>query len=166
MEHFIYHIFNKKIGVTTDVVRRMKQQNVNEGEYEIIEKHTNAKTASYREIELQKEYNYPVDKILYWKTLKNAKKAYNSISQAKRVANTNYKLRILNIDYKKRNIDFIKKAKKCEKPISQFDLQGNFVKDWNSAKQAEKELNLSQGGISQCCKGKQKMAYGYLWKHK
>ena len=73
-KHYIYEIFGKKIGATKNVVRRMKQQGVKEGEYRVIEEHTNAKTTSYREIELQKEYNYPVDKQLYWKTLKNQNK--------------------------------------------------------------------------------------------
>jgi hypothetical protein len=73
-KHYIYEIFGKKIGATQNVARRMMQQGVKEGEYRVIEEHTNAKTTSYREIELQKEYNYPVDKQLYWKTLKNQNK--------------------------------------------------------------------------------------------
>jgi hypothetical protein len=35
--------------------------------------------------------------------------------------------------------------------IIQYDLQGNYIKDWESASIAEKELNLSQGSISRCC---------------
>ena len=73
-KHYIYEIFGKKIGATQNVARRMKQQDVKEGEYRIIEEHTNAKVASTREIELQKLYGYPVDKQLYWKTLQNKNK--------------------------------------------------------------------------------------------
>jgi len=75
-KHYIYEIFGKKIGATSDVARRMKQQDVKEGEYRVIEEHSNAKVASAREIELQKLYNYPVDNIPYWKTLqiKNKRK--------------------------------------------------------------------------------------------
>ena len=50
------------------------------------------------------------------------------------------------------------------KPIDQFDLQGNFIKTWDSAVIAEQELNLSSGGISACCRGKQKKAFGFIWK--
>jgi hypothetical protein len=57
-KHFIYHIFGKKIGCTNNIAIRMKQQNVKEGEYEILEEHTNAKTASDRERELQIEKGY------------------------------------------------------------------------------------------------------------
>jgi group I intron endonuclease len=35
--------------------------------------------------------------------------------------------------------------------IIQYDLQGNYIKEWESASIAEKELNLSQGSISRCC---------------
>jgi hypothetical protein len=103
-KHFIYHIFGKKVGVTNDIVRRMREQSVKEGEYEILEEHTNAKTASVREQELQVQYGYRVDNIPYWKTLKNNKKAFTSEVQKKRVDNTDYKAfqkkRVDNTDYK------------------------------------------------------------------
>lgn len=37
------------------------------------------------------------------------------------------------------------------KIIIQYDLQGNFIKEWPNAKLAAKELNLSYGGINRCC---------------
>lgn len=63
--YYIYHIPGIKIGVSQNPDRRVKRQGYSE--YEIIEKHNNIKSASYREIELQKEYGYPVDTILYYK---------------------------------------------------------------------------------------------------
>jgi hypothetical protein len=84
-KHYIYEIFGRKIGATNDVERRMKEQKVKEGEYRIIEEHTNAKTCSIREIELQKEFGYPVDNIQYWKTLRWQKKALTPRAQKKRV---------------------------------------------------------------------------------
>jgi nucleoside-specific outer membrane channel protein Tsx len=90
-KHYIYEIFGKKIGATNDVARRMKEQNAKEGEYRIIEEHTNAKVASQREMELQREFGYPVDRIAYWKTLRWQKKALTKKAQKKRVANTDYK---------------------------------------------------------------------------
>ena len=47
-----------------------------------------------------------------------------------------------------------------------FDLQGNFIKDWDSATQAGKLLNLDDRGINTCCRGKQKTAFGFIWKFK
>ena len=99
-KHYIYEIFGRKIGATNDVERRMKEQKAKEGEYRIIEEHTNAKVCSIREIELQKEYNYPVDRIQYWKTIRNQKKGAAPEARKKAVANTDYKLKTLNTDFK------------------------------------------------------------------
>jgi hypothetical protein len=189
-KHFIYHIFGKKVGVTQNVVRRMKEQNIKEGEYEVLEEYTNAKTASVRERELQIEKGYKVDKTPYWKTLKAAKKAQTPQAIAKRVANTDWKAKVANtdykaivakIDYKARttNIDYSKidykaraantdykaKAIKCEKSVLQFDKQGNFIKQWDSIKKASVVVNGFDGSIGNCLKGRVKSAGGYVWKY-
>lgn len=90
------------------------------------------------------------------------------VSQEKRAANTDYQARTANTDYQARNTktNYKEISKKLMKSISQFDLQGNFIRDWDSAIQAEQELNLSNGGISAVCRGKQKTAYGFIWKFK
>ena len=48
------------------------------------------------------------------------------------------------------------------KPILQFDLDGNFVKEWPCAADVGREL---QTNICKCLKGKYKQAYGYIWKY-
>jgi group I intron endonuclease len=47
-------------------------------------------------------------------------------------------------------------------PVIQYDLQGNFIKQWDSISQAE---NIYGHGINQCCLGKQNTAKGYIWKY-
>jgi hypothetical protein len=64
-KYFIYHIEGKKIGVTDNPKRRAKQYKLEE--LVIIETETSAKRAGEREIELQKQYGYPVDKKAYHK---------------------------------------------------------------------------------------------------
>jgi len=56
------------------------------------------------------------------------------------------KKRVSNIDYNKRSKSFPweQKAKNCMKPILQLDLDGNIVKQWESATTAAKELNLKR----------------------
>lgn len=54
--------------------------------------------------------------------------------------------------------------KQC-KITDQYDLNGNFIKRWNSLEQIYRELNYGKSNISRCCSGKAKTAYGYLWKH-
>jgi len=47
--------------------------------------------------------------------------------------------------------------------IIQKTLDGEIVKKWNGYKQLLEETNFRQGDICECCKGKQKSAYGFLW---
>jgi hypothetical protein len=51
--------------------------------------------------------------------------------------------------------------------IIQLDLNGNFIKNWSSIRQAGFSLVGNQGeSIRKCLKGLQKSAYGYKWKYK
>ena len=48
----------------------------------------------------------------------------------------------------------------------QFDKNGNFIKEWISARQAELQLSIANSKISMCCNGKRKSAGGFVWKYK
>lgn len=50
------------------------------------------------------------------------------------------------------------------KSIIQLDLQGNFIKQWNSARDIEKELGFGYKNISLCCSGKTNRAYNFMWR--
>jgi hypothetical protein len=54
------------------------------------------------------------------------------------------------------------------KPILQYDLQDNFIKEWSSISEAYLSLNkkITNGCINLACKGKIKTAFGYKWKYK
>lgn len=56
--------------------------------------------------------------------------------------------------------------KDCSKVILQYDLYGNFIKEWASTKEIERQLGYSHSNISKCCNGKYKSACGYKWKYK
>lgn len=49
------------------------------------------------------------------------------------------------------------------KKVKQYDLQGNFIKEWISISEASRELNIHQKNIRACCKNKRKTAGGYIW---
>ncbi len=70
--YYIYHIAGIKIGCTVNVPHRMREQGFTEWEH--LETHTDIYEASNREIELQKEYGYPVDKIPYYLSVQNRPK--------------------------------------------------------------------------------------------
>ena len=65
-----------------------------------------------------------------------------------------------NNNYGTRN-EKISNSKKI--PILQYDLDGNFIREWSSAIDVGREV---RGGICQCLKGKTKTAYGYKWVYK
>lgn len=50
--------------------------------------------------------------------------------------------------------------------VLQYDLNGNLIKEWNSATEAGKKLGILQQSISNCRTGKTKTAGGYIWKYK
>lgn len=54
------------------------------------------------------------------------------------------------------------------KPLLQYDLQDNFIKEWSSISEAYLSLNkkITNGCINLACKGKIKTAFGYKWKYK
>ena len=73
MKYYIYHIPGKKIGVTCDIYNRVtQQQGYEQNEYTILEMSEDINYISNKEIELQKQYGYKVDRKLY-KNLKTNK---------------------------------------------------------------------------------------------
>jgi hypothetical protein len=53
------------------------------------------------------------------------------------------------------------------RPILQYDLEGNFIKEWASGKQFAESNGLSGGTfITACLKGRAKTAYKSLWRYK
>lgn len=55
---------------------------------------------------------------------------------------------------------------KNNKSVCQYDMNGNLIKTFDSITIAGKELNISDSGISQCCKNKLKSFHNYIWKYK
>lgn len=49
------------------------------------------------------------------------------------------------------------------KSVFQYDLQGNFIKEFNSIASASKECNISVSGISSNCNGIQKSTGGFIF---
>jgi hypothetical protein len=60
------------------------------------------------------------------------------------------------------------KHKGFNKPVIQYNLNGEFIKEYKSAKEAERSIiNINhKNNISSCCNGKQKTAYGFIWEFK
>ena len=56
-------------------------------------------------------------------------------------------------------------CKKYAIPIEQYDLEGNFIKKWESASETERQLGIRQQCIVACLKNRTKTAGGYIWKY-
>jgi len=52
------------------------------------------------------------------------------------------------------------------KPVIQFDKQGNYINEFKNGVEAGKSLNKPSSAICECCNGKRKSAYNYIWKFK
>ena len=50
------------------------------------------------------------------------------------------------------------------KPVLQYDINGNFIQEWESLSEAEKALHIVQ--IGKVCNGQRKTAGGFIWKFK
>jgi hypothetical protein len=53
-----------------------------------------------------------------------------------------------------------------KKKIIQYDLNDNFVCEWESGQQIKTTLNYSASTISECCRGIRKRYENYVWKFK
>ena len=56
-------------------------------------------------------------------------------------------------------------GKALSKKILQFTKYGEFIKEWPSTIEAERELGINHANISGCCNGIRKSAGGYVWKY-
>jgi NTP pyrophosphatase (non-canonical NTP hydrolase) len=111
-EYILYHIPGKKIGCTTDLYNRVTdQQGYEPGEYEVIEKSEDIDYISKREIELQKEYGYRVDRV-----------PYNKLNN-----NNNFNLKTMNINVTEQTTTF-----PC--PINKLkgNLMDNLEMSWDT----------------------------------
>ena len=55
--------------------------------------------------------------------------------------------------------------KRCSYIVLQYDLDGNFIKEWSSASECGRN-GFSQTMISNVCRQEQYTAHGFLWKYK
>lgn len=58
-----------------------------------------------------------------------------------------------------------KQRRKNCKTVYQYDLDGNFIREWESLVKIEKEYGYSKNNISHCCLGEVPSSYGYIWSY-
>lgn len=65
-----------------------------------------------------------------------------------------------------KNSDFKALAESHKMPVLQYDLEGNFIKEWKSAIDCKLELGYDNSSIAKCCRGEMNSAYNYMWTYK
>lgn len=81
-------------------------------------------------------------------------------------------LRVVTGLQRKTSRETIKRARpfaycKTRKRVNQYTKNEEYIRTWESIAEAIRKLGLRKGTskISECCKGKIKTAYGYIWKY-
>lgn len=54
---------------------------------------------------------------------------------------------------------------KHSKQVDQYSLDGVFIQSFVSLSNIKKQLGYSIGNIGECCNGKRKTAYGFIWRY-
>lgn len=102
-------------------------------------------------------------KILYVReapTIDKMKEAFKNRSKESELYRKNKHLSSLTRE------DIMTRASKCKKPIIQYNLDGEFIREWESATDAASFYNINKVNITKCCLGKNKTGNGYIWKYK
>lgn len=88
---------------------------------------------------------------------------YKDVPSIDRIDNT--------LGYQIDNLQFITHSNNAGKdkdklPVLMYDLNGNFIKEWESKWQVHLTLGIPNGNICKVCYGKRKSAGGYIFKFK
>lgn len=60
----------------------------------------------------------------------------------------------------------LEKLKQRSKPILQYDLEGNFIKEWWGLREIRRSFPNTSNAIREVCIGKYNSSMGFLWKYK
>jgi group I intron endonuclease len=85
----------------------------------------------------------------------------------KKQSDETIKKKVQNTDWKKRseNFPWEQKAKKCMKPIDQYNIEGEFIKTWDSITTISKQLGIPRHKIKYSI-DKEKLLLNSIWKNK
>lgn len=72
------------------------------------------------------------------------------------------------------NVNYGSRTEKCSKKntngklsktVLQYDLEGNFVREWESTRECNRN-GYNHGAVAACCRGKLKKHKDFIWKYK
>lgn len=83
----------------------------------------------------------------------------NHIDENKRNNNVN------NLNWMTASQNTIYSSHKRSCKVNQLTLDGQFIKEWKSFNEIERETGFNKGSINMCCKGRKKKAYDFKWEY-
>lgn len=92
----------------------------------------------------------------FWKGKPKSDETKKKMSESAKGENNNYK----------RYLERTGLPHAKSKPVLQYSLDGEFIKEWVNGNVASKETNLSYKSINACLREKQKTSGGFIWKYK
>lgn len=87
-------------------------------------------------------------------------------SNIKRSKKTRQKMSNSHLGKKMSKESIAKSVEHRKQKIKQFSLDGTYIRDWDSIKEANESLNIKVGVITNVCQGKHGSAGGYKWAYK
>lgn len=90
----------------------------------------------------------------------------NGIKDDNRVENLEWATASENIRHRIDVLGVSLRNRKGSYEVVQMDRIGNVIAEYPSAKEAARANNLSQGHISECCRGEIEHYKGFVWKYK
>lgn len=133
-----------------NAIKRYGWKNV---KHVIMFENLDEKTAKEKEIELIKQYDTYNRKFGYNRT------EGGDINPMLGKHHTKRSLKMISEHSKGKN-------NPAAREVYQYDLQGNFIKRYDTVKEAAKETGINFVGISKCRSGSRLSAGGYIWKYK
>ena len=101
-----------------------------------------------------------VERVLGYDSSSIAKCCKNKLKTA-----NGYQWQYLNSDGSYPTVNAVTITGGRKKPISQYTLQDELIRNWKSTMEINKQLGYDNSAITKCCKRKQITAYGYIWKY-
>lgn len=95
-------------------------------------------------------------------------KADNRVSELEWVTNQENTIHSYRLGLQKPNRHLLgHKGSSCHNsiPVTQYTLDGAFVKNWDCQADVKRALNINQAHISDCCRGKRNTVRGFIWKY-
>lgn len=180
-----YSTNKKKIKEQTKLFNSFRKYGVDNHKFEIIEECTKDKLND-KEVYWIEFYNsvnagLNVSKggHYFWEVNKGKKHSEATIGKMKEWWAENAKPRSLETiqkitQTKKQNprnttpelIEKYRQTSTLKKPIYQFLINGDFVREFESINDASRSLGIRNDGISACLRGLQKSSGGFIWKYK